>query len=108
MKKRIVSLVLALVLVLGLLPGPVMAAWPSFRGNGSNMGITNVQTPAPDYAKLQWAAKIGTSAESMTTSTVYAGQPVVEGEFVYATAGRTLYKIKALDGSVAVQQVMDG
>ena len=108
MKKRIVSLVLALVLVLGLLPGPVMAAWPSFRGNGSNMGITDVQTPAPDYAKLQWAAKIGTSAESMTTSTVYAGQPVVEGEFVYATAGRTLYKIKALDGSVAVQQVMDG
>ena len=108
MKKRIVSLVLAFVLVLGLLPGPVMAAWPSFRGNGSNMGITDVQTPAPDYAKLQWAAKIGTSAESMTTSTVYAGQPVVEGEFVYATAGRTLYKIKALDGSVAVQQVMDG
>ena len=109
MKKRIVSLVLALVLVLGLLPGPVMAAWPSFRGNGSNMGITDVQTPAPDYAKLQWAAKIGTSAEGMTTSTVvYAGQPVVEGEFVYATAGRTLYKIKALDGSVAVQQVMDG
>ena len=108
MKKRIVSLVLALVLVLGLLPGSVMAAWPSFRGNGSNMGITNVQTPAPDYAKLQWAAKIGTSAESMTTSTVYAGQPVVEGEFVYATVGRTLYKIKALDGSVAVQQVMDG
>ena len=108
MKKRIVSLVLALVLVLGLLPGSVMAAWPSFRGNGSNMGITDVQTPAPDYAKLQWAAKIGTSAEGMTTSTVYAGQPVVEGEFVYATAGRTLYKIKALDGSVAVQQVMDG
>lgn len=108
MKKRIVSLVLALVLVLGLLPGPVMAAWPSFRGNGSNMGITDVQTPAPDYAKLQWAAKIGTSAEGMTTSSVYAGQPVVEGEFVYATAGRTLYKIKALDGSVAVQQVMDG
>ena len=97
MKKRIVSLVLALVLVLGLLPGSVMAAWPSFRGNGSNMGITDVQTPAPDYAKLQWAAKIGTSAEGMTTSTVYAGQPVVEGEFVYATAGRTLYKIKALD-----------
>ena len=100
--------VLALVLVLGLLPGSVMAAWPSFRGNGSNMGITDVQTPAPDYAKLQWAAKIGTSAEGMTTSTVYAGQPVVEGEFVYATAGRTLYKIKALDGNVAVQQVMDG
>ena len=73
MKKRIVSLVLAFVLVLGLLPGSVMAAWPSFRGNGSNMGITDVQTPAPDYAKLQWAAKIGTSAESMTTSTVYAG-----------------------------------
>ena len=72
------------------------------------MGISVVRTPAPDYAKLQWAAKIGTSAESMTTSTVYAGQPVVEGEFVYATAGRTLYKIKALDGSVAVQQVMDG
>ena len=90
MKKRIVSLVLAFVLVLGLLPGSVMATWPSFRGNDSNMGITDVQTPAPDYAKLQWAAKIGTSAESMTTSTVYAGQPVVEGEFVYATAGRTL------------------
>ena len=67
------SLVLALVLVLGLLPGPVMAAWPSFRGNGSNMGITDVQTPAPDYAKLQWAAKIGTSAESMTTSTAGRG-----------------------------------
>ena len=109
MKKRIVSLVLVFVLVLGLLPGSVMAAWLSFRGNDSNMGITDVQTPAPDYAKLQWAAKIGTSAEGMTTSTVvYAGQPVVEGEFVYATAGRTLYKIKALDGSVAVQQVMDG
>ena len=91
MKKRIVSLVLVFVLVLGLLPGSVMAAWLSFRGNDSNMGITDVQTPAPDYAKLQWAAKIGTSAEGMTTSTVvYAGQPVVEGEFVYATAGRTL------------------
>ena len=109
MKKRIVSLVLVFVLVLGLLPGSVMAAWLSFRGNDSNMGITDVQTPAPDYAKLQWAAKIGTPAEGMTTSTVvYAGQPVVEGEFVYATAGRTLYKIKTLDGSVAVQQVMDG
>ena len=42
MKKRIVSLVLAFVLVLGLLPGSVMAAWLSFRGNGSNMGITDV------------------------------------------------------------------
>ena len=44
MKKRIVSLVLALVLVLGLLPGPVMAAWPSFRGNDSMRSARMVST----------------------------------------------------------------
>ena len=92
MKKRIVSLVLALVLVLGLLPGSVMAQWPSFRGNGSNMGITDVQTPAPDYAKLQWAAKWATPGFASRKSPSLPGMRAWLGFFANRRRGGRLIR----------------
>ncbi len=107
MKKRIISLVLALVLVLGLLPGTAMAGWLSFRGRSDNLGITDAQTPTANYAKLNWAAKFG-AASSDGMAGAYAGQPVVDGSYIYVMAGQTLYKLNAKDGSAAKQVEMVG
>lgn len=109
MKKRVISLLLALVLTVGLLPTTVLADWSGFRGNdGTNLGITNVKTPiSTDYAKLNWAAKIGTSAsEDMSSSTVYAGQPVIWNDAMFVTAGSKLYKLSLTDGSVLKEATM--
>ena len=109
MKKRVISLLLALVLTVGLLPTTVLADWGGFRGNdGTNLGITNVKTPiSTDYAKLNWAAKIGTSAsEDMSSSTIYAGQPVIWDGALFVTAGSKLYKLSLTDGSVLKEATM--
>lgn len=56
MKRRVVSLLLALVLVFGLLPVTVLADWTAYRGNSKdNMAITDAPTPKPGYAALSWS-----------------------------------------------------
>ena len=104
MKKRMVSLLLALVLAVGLLSMTVYADWNSFRGNdGNNMAIVNAQTPVnKDFTRLSWAATIGTPAD------IYVSQPVLSGNSIYAVAGDKLYKLSAADGSIEKEVDLEG
>ena len=93
MKRRLVSLLLALVLAFGLLPVTVLADWTSFRGSSSNMGITKAQTPTEAaYTELRWTAAV--PGENAT------GQPVIAGDVMFVTRGKTISKLKLEDGSV--------
>ena len=107
MKRRLVSLLLALVLAFGLLPVTVLADWTSFRGSSDNMGITKAQTPIdPDFTTLRWAATLGTPPQGKNT--IYVSQPVLSGEYIYVVAGEKLYKLSAADGSIEQEITLAG
>ena len=80
MRRRVVSLLLALVLAFGLLPMTVLADWTAFRGNGKdNMAITDAPTPKPGYAALSWSKALGGSGYGNH------GQPLlIDGALVLA------------------------
>ena len=67
MKKRVCTLLLALVMVLGLIPTTAFAGtevssqWKNFRNSDVNMAITGAYTPkSAESTELKWAQKLGT------------------------------------------------
>lgn len=109
MKKRIVSLALALVMVLCFIPTGIVAEaastttadWPSFRGNDANNGITSVATPRDaSEATLKWAVKLSTGWSD-------APSPMIIAEnHMYTMCGSTLKKLSLTDGSVVKSATM--
>ena len=72
------------------------AAWPSFRADRFNNGVTNAKIPTePQDAALYWAAKIGDGYSADA-----CGCPILVDGALYTYAGTTLYKIDAASGEV--------
>lgn len=77
LSQKLLSLLLACVLALGLLPGAALATdalpeyggdWIYFRGNPENNGVTEAKTPAsPETAVLKWAQRYGTGWSAAPT-----------------------------------------
>ncbi|MBQ2296851.1 MAG: hypothetical protein II255_00130, partial [Ruminiclostridium sp.] len=110
MKKRILSLFLAFVMAVGLLPVGVLAAeanavWPgSGNYNTDNNQVTSTQLPdSPSYTTEKWAYALNTTLD--TSGAYYAGQVVLVGDSLYATGGGKLHKvdIKTGEGSVIAE-----
>lgn len=97
MKKRILSLVMALALAIGLLPMSALAAgsnaaWPGFANyNEANNQVTSTTLPnSGKYTSEKWAYQLGTAA---VYNAYYAGQPVIVDNFLYATGGGKLHQV---------------
>ncbi|MDD6174354.1 MAG: PQQ-binding-like beta-propeller repeat protein, partial [Firmicutes bacterium] len=106
MKKRIVSLLLAVLLLLGLLPAaaaeePVSAYWPNFRGNGVNMALTDAETPKDQNTTLlKWALKLGSGWTASPSV-----QIIVDNALI-VMSGTNLYKLDLQTGEVLQQAAM--
>jgi len=104
MKKRILSLLMAFVMVIGLLPASAMATgggypdaeWYNFRNSDTNMGITNAATPKENYTQLKWASQFDE----------YVGVPILVGGYMYVASGGYFYKLNTSDGSQAAKVQM--
>ncbi len=110
MKKRVLSMLLAIVMVFGLLPMGAMAAeggypdaeWYNFRNSAVNMGITSAVTPkSADYTQIKWTSTFGE----------YIGVPIIVGGYMYIAAGSAadnsyLYKLSLADGSVVKKSAL--
>lgn len=106
MKKRILSLVMALVLAVGLLPMSALAAgnsaaWPgSANYNEANNQVTSTTLPSSSkYTSEKWAYQLGTTA---AYGAYYAGQPVIVGDSLYATGGGALHRVNISTGAGTV------
>ena len=107
MKKRILSLALALVLVLSLIPTAfaagteVDAYWHNFRNSDVNMALTDAKTPVnSETTALKWAVKLGTG---------WAANPSVQiivDNALIVMAGKVLYKLDLQTGEVLQQADM--
>lgn len=101
MKKRIISLVLALTMILCFIPAGMVASatssadWPSFRGNDTNNGVTSVATPRDaSEATLKWAVKYSTGWSDAPSPMIIAD------DAMFVMYGNTLKKLSLEDGSV--------
>ena len=105
MRKRIISLLLAVIMIAGMMPLNAFAQdadaypaseWYNFRNSDVNMGITNAETPkSAAYTQVKWSNTFGE----------YVGIPILVGDNMYIAAGTTadnsyLYKLSTADGSV--------
>ena len=107
MKNRIVSLVLALIMVLSLIPSAyavgkeVDAYWHNFRNSYVNMALTDAKTPtAAETTSLKWAVKMGTG---------WANNPSVQiivDDALVVMFGKVLYKLDLQTGEVLQQAEM--
>lgn len=106
MKKRVLSLLLTLVMVLSLIPTTAWAEggtsnWPSFRGSESNMAITSANTPvSPETTAVKWAQKLGSGDSA-------AGMPIIVDGYLYAVGGQKLNKLNLATGEVLKSAALD-
>ena len=106
MKKRIISILLALMLLCSLAPaalaaGHPAAQWKNFRDSDANMGITSAETPKAGAAELKWANRIGTN---------WATSPSVQiivDDCVITMSEKKIYKLSLEDGSVVGEGAME-
>lgn len=103
MKKRIISLALVLIMVLGLIPTALAAenaasAWHSFRGSDSNMAVTDAKTPAaPETTVLKWARQF---QDAKPTPQIIADNALI------TMSGTTLYKLDLQTGETIATGTM--
>lgn len=85
MKKRILSMLLAVVMVVGMLPAMAKAAepeitayWPNFRSSLYNMAITDAKTPvSADTTVVKWAVSKGTSWSDTPSGMIIADNALI-------------------------------
>jgi len=100
MKKKLLSLLLVFVIVLGIFPVSAMATgfapaadWYNFRNSDVNMAITAAPTPvSKDYVQLTWSKTFDEDD--------FVGTPILVGGSMYLAAGSKLYQLDTADGSV--------
>ena len=79
----------------------VDAFWPSFRGNESNMGITNVKTPIdPAAVELKWHQKLGKGWGAAPSV-----QIIVDDSLV-VMSGKRLLKLDLQTGEILTEGAM--
>ncbi|MBQ7087521.1 MAG: S-layer homology domain-containing protein [Clostridia bacterium] len=106
MKKRIVSLLLAVIMIAGMMPLNAFAqdadaVWAGVMNfNDANNRVTDksVVTKA-NMTELKWQYPLNTTVENY--SVYYAGSQVIIGEYLYAAGGNKLHKINIADGTMA-------
>ena len=85
MKKRIICMLLAVVMVVGMLPAMASAAeaettayWPNFRNSLYNMAITDAKTPvSADTTVVKWAVSKGTSWSDTPSGMIIADNALI-------------------------------
>lgn len=85
MKKRILSMLLAVVMVVGMLPAMANAVetettayWPNFRNSLYNMAITDAKTPvSADTTVVKWAVSKGTSWSDTPSGMIIADNALI-------------------------------
>ena len=85
MKKRILSMLLAVVMVVGMLPAIASAAgtdvtayWPNFRNSLYNMAITDAKTPVSAATTVvKWATARGTSWTDTPSGMIIADNALI-------------------------------
>ncbi|MBO4831066.1 MAG: S-layer homology domain-containing protein [Oscillospiraceae bacterium] len=105
MKKRIISAVLAFILLCSLAPaalaeGHPSAQWKNFRNSDANMAITTAETPKAGAAKLNWANRIGTN---------WATSPSVQiivDDCLITMSEKKILKLSLEDGNVVGEGTM--
>lgn len=108
MKKRIISLALALLMLLSLVPTAmavtedISADWHNFRNSHVNMGLSSAKTPGGSAtAVLKWAKKLG-SGWSANPSV----QIIVDNALVVMCGNKNLYKLDLQTGEILQEAVM--
>lgn len=103
--KRILSLILALVMIFSIIPFSVLAisestevSWKgAMNYNAANNYLTSTPSiPSPNRAEMKWAYPLNISA--MEGGAYYAGQSVITDGYLYATGGGKLHKIDIRTG----------
>ena len=80
------------------------AAWPNFRGNAANNGVTTAKTPVnAEDGTLYWAVKAGEGYSGRAVSS-----PILVNGYLYAYAGSNLLKIDKDTGKVLTSGIMAG
>lgn len=70
------------------------SAWPDFRGNPDNNGITTSPVPTdPDNTALHWAARIGGG-----WSAGAAGVPILVGDYLVSSSGTKILMVDTVTG----------
>lgn len=79
------------------------AAWPSFRGNAANNGVTNAAIPTvAERGTLYWANQIGHGFDSDAV-----GSPIlVDGDLI-TYSGNTIYRVDTMTGQIVATGTMD-
>lgn len=98
MKKRLLSLLLVIVMVVGMLPTmasaagtPVTSDWKNFRNSDANMAITDVALPAnPETTLVKWVKKLDDN---------YPNVPIIVDDALVTIGGTTIYKLDLQTGT---------
>ena len=103
MKKKVLSLLLVIVMVLGMFPMSAMAAnssvqWAgSMNFNESNNQVTSTSSvTAANRTELKWQYPLNNTV--IHGGAYYAGTQVIVGDHLYATGGNKLHKIALTAG----------
>ena len=108
MKKRILSLFLALTMVVGLLPVGTLAAessdvaWAGAMNfnDANNQVVSTTSMTAPNLTEMKWAYPLNTTViNGGSTGAYYAGSQVIVGNDLYATGGGRLHKVDIATGT---------
>lgn len=107
MKKKIVSLLLVFVMLLGMMPtaafaqSDVTSQWANFRNSDVNMAITDAQTPiSVEGSQLKWAVKHSTGWSDAP------GNQLIVDDCIVTTYGKTIRKLSMEDGSIVKEATL--
>ena len=108
MKKRILSLVFAIVLVFTTITPtfatqemPVVEWAGAMNFNSSNNYVTaNGSVTVPNFTEMKWAYPL--NATQISGGAYYAGQSVIADGWLYATGGGKLHKINTATGEGSI------
>ena len=108
MKKRILSMLLVLVMVIGMIPFAAMAAetevtadWPNFRNSPYNMAITDAKTPISAATTVEkWVGSYGSGWSNSPSALIIADNALI---FMNMTS---LKKVDLQTGEVLAEGTM--
>ena len=104
MKKKLLSLVLALVMIVSLVPAAYADNanyWTNFRNSLYNMAVTDAATPAsPETTAEKWVKQYGTSWMAAPSGFIIADNALV------FMAGKTLKKVDLQTGALIKEATM--
>ena len=108
MKKRILSMLLVLVLVIGMIPFAALAAeteeaadWPNFRNSPYNMAITDAKTPISTATTVEkWVGSFGSGWSNSPSALIIADNALI---FMNMTS---LKKVDLQTGEVLAEGTM--